>query len=256
MWEDVFFDDGKSAESATMDDRFTEAKSWIDALTGNSSRRGAFNPAHAASPLDGKHGFAEYSVYGDDGVHRYTMAVFGANITYAGYGTDGGLPGSSTGWVVVGHPSHTLTYAGDAAHINYSTPVDVTTDEDVQAILVLANIEVHDADSDTDPADAASLEVAFCIQIKYNGTWRTVDTSERVIRIADLRIDRTSDEKVSFDVPLATLITREVIDLKGSYGSGITDIRAVHSFISPAAAQRVDLLRFNLSALPLRCKVV
>lgn len=260
MWTGAFFqDDGKLADANTMDDRFTEAKSWIDALTGASSRRGTFNPSHAASPLDDNHGVTNYSRYGDDATHRYTRVTFGTDILYPGFGIDTGtdsapLPGLAANWVVVGHPSQSVAGYGDGpALLEYTPAIDVTTTGPVQAILVLANVEVFDLDT---TLVGAVFELAFCIQVEHNASWRTVATSERVIRPSELRMDPASDEKVLYDVAIVTLITYNVLALKATPPTGVTGIRLMMSMIDPANPQRVDLRRWNLTALPLRCKVV
>lgn len=258
-WEPDYIEDGEAASAASVNDRFDDAKAWIDELGRTSTRRGAFNHYHAWSPLT-ELDPAALTLVADDGEHTYDVATFGASLTYTTYGADGGaddVPSIGSGdRTLVGHPSQTGAGTPPECVITFTEPykVGMAEGDRVGGILLVLNMQVLKFDRN----DASPLSVMFCFQylLDSGATWYTIDVSERILSHGDHVLDSTdADEIVDFDVPIATVLTKEVVDEHGDHNAdSVEAVRVMLSLVGPNPSSSVTLERFTFSALPLHAE--
>src|SRR5687768_6285136 len=193
-WEPDLIEDGEAATAARINGVFTDASDYVNDLDRAGLRRHCFNHYHAYQvitevPAD------DLTFEGDSGYHVYTIATFGASLTYAAFGQDGGSSsGADIGSgdrVIVGHPSETGSYSGSGCVINLNSgtgyKVGMANGERCGAILCMFNCEIVKATR----GDATDFEIMFCLQYRLNGagTWFTIGESERFVSYTDHVLD-------------------------------------------------------------------
>jgi hypothetical protein len=264
-WQFGFLEDGDDADESSLNTAFAAARVFINDLDGTSTRRETFNHHHSATVLDAASvalASPGLLLTGDDGIHTYTLATFLGDITYTSFAADTGTDiseshagPSAKQWVVVGHPDQTTGGYGDGtAKVTFSgAGIDLATTGLKHGVLVLFNCDVHSYE----PKTADTVEVGFCIQYKRAGgaTWYTLGQTERFM-LPNEHILLTADlsEKIQYDVPIATLITKARLDEEGGSGN-LTGIRAMVTLKNPHADSELKLTRWNLSVIPLRMQL-
>lgn len=258
-WDFDLIVDGDAASAGSVNTPFGDAQSAINDLTQTSTKVGCFNFRQAGTIATNPPG--PLAIEGDDsGTHTYTFANFGTDIVYASYGNDTGseaapVVGGGTDRVIVGHTSAGGAYSGPTAKLTWTgVKIGMANGDNVAALLVMFNVEIRAADF----GQADALDAVFSIQYQLNGTtWYTIDESERFVSLDDRVLDLgTADETdVDFDVPIRTLITKEVVDENGNPAVDmVTGVRAMLSLYASGGTYTgtgIELERWNLTVLPM-----
>lgn len=264
MWNPSPIDDGDDASAASVNNRLSGARDWINDLTAASLRRGCFNPDQAASMLAQTSSFTATS--GNQGSCLYTTATFGDSITWNSYGFDGGAETApevgTEDRSIIGHPTAAAagTYTGGVCKVTMPGSgyrVGYTNGSRVTGILCRLNCEVRRI---IRGAAGTGIQAMVCVQYQVDGagTWWTVPESESFVTSDDHMLDSTSTtEKIRIDVPIATLILPSTLTADGlTPGTNrVTGVRGMVSLVNGAADSQLEIHEWVLSAAPIRGKI-
>lgn len=261
-WEPTPLEDGDTANAASINSRLQGAQTWLRDVTRTGVRRGAFNHFHAPIMFPGPN-FTPYTARGDHGQHDYEYVTFTTSLEYNAYGQDGGSDAAgnigSGDRALIGHESQTGAYNGPEALIELDDDglrVGMANGDRCGAILCMFNCQIVRMISN-DITPNTDLQSVFCLQFQLNGagTWYTIDDTESFESYADHIIDPGSGEDCDLDVPIATLITKELVDAVGDSSTDyVTGVRAMVTLHSPIAGDSITLERWNLSVIPLHAQ--
>jgi len=245
--------DGQIITDTTLDDRFTEVANGINGIMASGIRPGALDTQHFSGSLVQSQGWTSNSgasvlSVGGPGSHNYTTR-------YVSYGTGGNTDRKVCGSDEVGSGTYDTT--NDIlflAHNGVRLGMDQASD--VAGILCLYNVEFIGVIAE-DESPATSTRLVTSLQYRVNGTWYTLNRSERVCpqRIASVTF---SDASTNQDVATVCLLRQTDLTDKGlAANSSVTGIRVMVSVdTNDLGTPQVVLGACRLSILPLHASLV
>lgn len=246
--------DGDVFDAVYLNGLFSTAKTWLDDIEASGIREGSFNRHHCGDIMRDA-----ILLEGDESAtHVYNQSVFGASIVYSSYGADGGTTTAgdlgSGDRIVVGHPSATGGYTGAKAEYNWLAPgrrvgmANGSTSDNCNSIVLQGNVALVDID----PASAADLEFMLCFQYQNSsdGTWRTIDHSERFWRFDDKII---GSENVGLDCAVDAVLTPDIFDEHGAQATDyVQGVRMMASLYATGTTTNIEFTLNSWSMLILR----
>lgn len=248
-WTPDYLEDGDPVTASDVNARLLDAQTALNNIDRSNIRRGAFNFDMVARPST----YGPYVLANESPDHRYTDTIYGAQIDYTTFGAD-----NLTDRVVVGDALHGGTSTTPEATLDINGSTGVLLGDPlfrVDAILVMFNVNVQRFVRN----GVADLAAMFCIQYKSSGSvnWFTLPHSERFVSLDDHILDTASvTEAIDIDVPIATLITPDILTAAGLNVAThtVTDVRACVSILNSAAGVELRLDRWYLSAMPINAE--
>jgi hypothetical protein len=247
-WSPDYLEDGEPVNASDINARLLDAQVALNGIDRSNVRRGAFNWDMVPRPST----YGPYGIGNESPDHRYTDTIYGAQIAYATFGAN-----NTTDRVVVGDALHGGTSSTPEATLDINGSTGVLLGEAVfrvSAILVMFNVNVQRFVRN----GVSNLAAMFCIQYKSSGsaTWFTLPHSERFVSHDDHMQTPTAVEAIDIDVPIAALITPDILTGDGLNvpTHTVTDVRACVSILNSAAGVEVRLDRWYLSATPINAE--
>lgn len=267
-WNPTPLEDGDAATAASINDRLTGARDWINDLDGNAIRRGAFNRYHAGKLLPSAT-IAQLTASGDHGYMVYDRATFGVSMNYTALGTNDGTEtaASYTGdRAIIGHPDAAAAgspYSGGLAKLTMPLGgyrIGMDAGDRVCGILCRSNVQVRKM---VRGAAGTNMEVMVCWQFRLNsaGTWWTIPETESFVSFTDHVISDTSAiELMDIDIPIANVLYPITVSAiaGGSSTDRVSHFRMMCSMVNSVAAGPASQLwihRWNMSAIPFHAKL-
>lgn len=248
-WSPDYLEDGTPLTATDLNARLLDAQTALNDIDRSNIRRGAFNFDMVGEPST----YGPYATGNESPDHRYTFTIYGAQIDYTTFGAN-----NTTDRVVIGDSSHGGSSTTPEATLDINGSTGVLLGEDtfrVDCVLVMANVNILSFIRN----GVADLAAMVCVQYKSSGsaTWFTLPHTERFVSLDDHAIDPTdNNEDVDIDIPIATLITPDILTVDGLNVAThtLTDVRLCISLLNAAAGTEVRLDRWYLSAIPLNAE--